>query len=661
MPKTPKTGSVPPANFTLEQLAISPLNVRFNEEDCAAVEALSASIVAEGLLQPLVLHPAPKGADWAGTARFGVLAGGRRYRAIRRAIEAGELPADFPIAATVHDLPDGAIILMSLSENLLRRNLRDYEVHRAIAAAHAEGLGVDAIARQTGQTVAFVGQQLRLGTLHPDVFAAYVAGDLAPDQARAYAATDDQALQAECFAHFRPLPRYEHSARNIHAFLRVGDRELARQLLFVGEAIYRARGGRYELDLFAEGSAADRGRVVDEDLLHELVEEKLDTLRAQIRAALGERDLRFASRAPQYGGHDDTMLELPLPRGGWPQLRLPREGTVADFVAVIELGDEGEWRPRFFWESRKARADRRRGDTHSAAPTRATSAITPTEGEALGATRGDAYDTEARRIVRDEHGLTSDGLDVVRSLRRDLLRAMLVDDAADWLDGQQLGRHYLTWSSLRIELGKSRDSQTGARGLAAEGWTESQREPRELLRDHRDGQLGWAGWTRALARVEAHPAFSLEDCAAALEAYLDAEGDFHAMAEAVLAGRALLRSANTPGWRVAAHDVLARRLGVTAPRLRELWEPNTAFVGMFGKLPRLALAQPFVETAAFTGWSKLKDKPLTGAVTAALQGLQGGSEAEAAKAWVHPLLTFEPTVSASVDAQEPAREPEHAL
>ncbi len=649
------------STFTLDQLAISPLNVRFNEEDCAAVEALSASIVAEGLLQPLVLHPAPTGADWAGPAKFGVLAGGRRYRAIRRAIMAGELPEDFPIAATVHDLPDGAIILMSLSENLLRRNLRDYEVHRAIAAAHAEGLSIADIARQTGQTIHFIGQQLRLGSLHPEIFAAYVSGDINADQACAYAATQDTALQAECFAHFRPLARYEHSARNIRAFLRVGDRELARRLLFVGEGIYRARGGRYELDLFAEAGAAARGRVVDEQLLHDLVEEKLDVLRGQIREALGEGALRFASRAPQFGGHDDTTLELSLPRGGWPQLRFPRECNVADFVAVIEIGEEGDWRPRFFWESRKSRAARRREEAESPQPTRGASTLTPTGGEALGATRGDAYDTEARRIVRDEHGLTSDGLDVVRSLRRDLLRAMLVEDATNDYDSQRLARHYLTWSSLRIELGKGRDSQTGARGLAVEGWTEGQREPTELLRDHRDGQIAARVWTTALAQLNAHDAFTREDAAAALEAYLDASRDFQNLAEAVLAGRALLRSANTPGWRVAAHDVLARRLGFATPRLRELWEPNTAFVGMFGKMARLAMAQPFVDPAALSTWSKLKDKPLTGAVTAALQGLQGGGEAEAAKAWVHPLLTFAPAPGASLAAEVPVRKPEAAL
>ena len=52
-------------HFTLADLAISPLNVRFNEADANAVEALSASIVEQGLLEQLLIHPALEGAKWA--------------------------------------------------------------------------------------------------------------------------------------------------------------------------------------------------------------------------------------------------------------------------------------------------------------------------------------------------------------------------------------------------------------------------------------------------------------------------------------------------------------------------------------------------------------------------------------------------------------------
>ena len=54
-----------PLNLTLADLAISPLNVRFPEKDAETVEALSASIVEQGLLEQLLVHPAPEDGPWA--------------------------------------------------------------------------------------------------------------------------------------------------------------------------------------------------------------------------------------------------------------------------------------------------------------------------------------------------------------------------------------------------------------------------------------------------------------------------------------------------------------------------------------------------------------------------------------------------------------------
>lgn len=640
-------------SFTFDQLAVSPLNVRFNEEDCAEVEALAASIVGEGLIQPLSLHPAPKNAAWAKPdeklkalgqnkpAAYGIYAGGRRYRAIVMAIGDGRLPKDFPIAARVRDLTPGEIILASLDENLQRKNLRDYEVHRALAAATAEGMSPEEIARHTGQKPEWVARQLRLGELHPDVFAAYIAGEISADQAKAYGATDDRDLQAECFAHFARLPRYEQSPAAIRGYLKVGDAELKKLLLFVGEAVYRGRGGGFELDLFADGPDSDRGRVVDEALLRELSEEKLAGIRTQIRNTIGERELRFQALPPQFGGRDDLPLEFEEGRKHWKSVRLPTRAPVDAFVATIDIDREGRWEPRFWWASRTVKGEYNRKPAK--APEEVTgSAMRPHEGEAL-ADHTSRYEQGARQIVRDRHGLTADGLNICRSLRRDLLRGLLLAAAASADENRYFApRDYLTWSQLRGELTRDRDAITGARGLASEGYAQAEREPAELLRGQRNGQVAAELWDRALANVSGHPAFAMDDPALAFRTYLAADHDFKALAEAVLAGLALVRSANTPGYKVPVHDALADVLGATGAGLRRLWEPTPAFTGLFGKLKRLELAQPFVERAAFKDWHKLKDKPMSGAVAAALQGLQEGENGDRAKRWIHPLLAFEP-------------------
>jgi ParB/RepB/Spo0J family partition protein len=640
--------------YTHAELAISPLNVRYNEEDCAAVEVLAASIVEEGQLQQLLLHTAPKGAKWAGKAKYGVWAGGRRWRAIGMAIDDGRLPADFPIRAELRDEPEGLIVLDSLGENLLRRDLRGYEVHKAIARAVELGETVEAIAARIGQSPDWVRRQLRLGQLEAEIFAAYSAGEISYDQAQAYAATGDSELQRAAWLHFRPLSSWDATPAKIRAFLKVGDRELGRLLLFVGEAIYRSAGGHFELDLFADGpsEAPWRGRITDEALLRRLAEEKFAALRAQIREELQDRDLRFQASPPTFAGYTDTQLEIPATRRK-NRLVLPREALGADIVATIEIDDEGEWQPRFWWASRKARNDARRETAQPGqSPARSDSAA-PSAAEAID-NPDSTYSQRAREIVRDEHGLTADGLQVIRSIRREILRALLVRDAGH---GGTLARDYLTWAQLRAALGDTfgaaRRGMVGARGLASEEWAATRdAEPRDTVRPWLSDTVANHLWREAVDRISNADWMREEDPAASLLSWLEQPDEEKRAAEAVLAGLSLERSANTPGWRIAVHDELARQAGADAKTLRILWSPTPAFVGLFGKLQRLAMAKPFVDPDAFKSWHKQRDKAVSGAVSAALQGACGGTQAAAAKRWVHPLLAFGKLEAATEPAEE---------
>ena len=93
--------------MTWGELCLSPYNVRTNAKDAAATEGLEASIKERGLLYPLVVHPI---AGKKGKSSFGVLAGGRRYRAIGKLIEAKALPADWPIDVIVRDFGEAELI-----------------------------------------------------------------------------------------------------------------------------------------------------------------------------------------------------------------------------------------------------------------------------------------------------------------------------------------------------------------------------------------------------------------------------------------------------------------------------------------------------------------------------------------------------------------------
>lgn len=646
--------------FAYDQLRLSPYNVRTNEQDANATSALEASIAARGLMFPLVVHPlTPEQqreltGSWAldeGAQIYGVLAGGRRYRAIGRLIEAGKLPADWPIDVVVRDDDPAEIIQLSLDENLLRRELRPYEVHAAIARAHEQGATAEEIARNSGQEIEWVRQQLRLGELHPDLFAAYTRGELSIEQARAYGATADRDLQAAAYAHFTGSLAHQHSASAIRAWLKVGDREGVRLLRFVGEEIYRAAGGRFELDLFAD-DMSERGRIVDEGILRQQAENKFAQVRQQLRLATGQSDLRFASQPPQFADRDDRTLELHPDESGEGadyRIDLPQ----GDIVATLSVGDDGEAGVRWWWASRKAKGDAQRsqagGMTAQSSLARQSDQAQPITDNAFDTRHDFGGAQAARAAVKDEHGLTADGLQVMRSTRCELLRALLVKDA---IAGGALGRDYLVWAQLRQELTEDRSTDVGANGLTSGWYGSGDAAPADVVKPHLEECLAHQSWEVALASIAAAPFISVKDPVQAFDAWLAAGSDTRNLAGAVLAGLALLRSANVPGWRIPAHNRLAELAGGTDAELREVWRPTEAFMGLFPKLKRLELAQPFADPGTFPAWHKLDDRAISARAAGVFDG-DPHAPAErraAAQRWVHPLLTF--------DAEDVEREPD---
>ena len=325
-----------PTTLTIEQLQLSQYNVRTNEEDANTVGALAASILEHGLLLPLIVHPLKGAKD-----RWGVHAGGRRYRAIKLLIERGDRPVDWPIRVEVTDLRPSALIELSLAENLLRKALRPYEEHVAIQRAIGAGATVADVARHFDQAPRWVQQHLRLANLAPPIFEAFKQGQLSIENARAFAATEDHALQIAAWDKFKREHQTWRSPELIRRLLKVEDQELRKLLLFLGDEAYRDAGGRFELDLFADGPE-ERGRIVDEDLLRQLVNAKLKSQRDAIRALTG-RDLPFRAEPPMntYRQPDASLEIFPAEKAGL--LELP----VGDLIATQVITPAGEALIRF--------------------------------------------------------------------------------------------------------------------------------------------------------------------------------------------------------------------------------------------------------------------------------------------------------------------------
>lgn len=132
---------------------------------------LSASIVAHGLLQPIVVRQA--GLDRGGDMRYIVVAGGRRYAAIKLALDTladeavharlGRVPV------VINDSEEAERRVLQLIENLQREDLNGVEEARALKEiARIEGLTTTGLAGRVHRSQGYVDERLRL-LRHEDV------------------------------------------------------------------------------------------------------------------------------------------------------------------------------------------------------------------------------------------------------------------------------------------------------------------------------------------------------------------------------------------------------------------------------------------------------------------------------------------------------------
>lgn len=700
--------------MTIGDLCVSPYNCRTNEADANAIAGMAESLLKRGQLYPLVVHPMPPG---KGKKRIhGALAGGRRYRAFSLLITQGKLPASHPIDVIVRNITDeGELRELSLAENLVRVDLRPYEVFAAVARAHATGRSLKEIAETNGQTLETVRGWARLGGLHPTIFAALEAGTISQEQARAYGATEHQALQLQVYEQLSAMA--SSSAGMIRKLLKVGDSELTKLLRFVGEATYVDAGGRYELDLFAD-QAEERGIVTDEALLMQLAKAKLDQakqlLRQQVQNHTEGRELRFEAKPPrdsEFGGHarDLEIRQEPLAPPADADRALAIEAKLAelakhaetiladpdldqvrkdlaivaidvdydplaaelseidarrtlplptgDIFATLEIEQDGTLETRFWWASRKAKREAEKpasppkpistGPIAKAAATAASVALKDLMpkpapgGRAIDQSYGYGERQVADAAIKHEHSLTADALQVMRSLRRGVLRCSLLDDAER---GGTYGHDYAIWSLLRFELRGGYGFEVGARRLGT-GY-EPSIEHAEAIQPHVKRSLAGQRWNKEMAELGNHPSMADADLAAAFRLYFREEAEWKNKAAAFLAGLMLERSLSAPGYQIPVHDVLAAGTGLTTPETYLYAEPTEELIDMLPKAQRLALAEPHVDKMAFGTWAKLKAGELTAPVTRALRKAK----------WVHPLLRFErpPVHPAQADVREAA-------
>ena len=278
--KKQQTTIVPPSGTVLDiplnRLKKSPNNARKTPHPKADIEALAASIVANGMLQSPVVEPEIE--DGRPTGCYLVTIGeGRRQAQLLRA-KRREISKTNLIRCVVEYERNAFEI--SLAENAVRSDMHPADQFEAFFKLHGEhGLNAEDIAARFGVTAAVVKQRLKLAAVSPKLIQAYREDGMNLDQLTAFAITDDHAKQE---AVWEALPEHDNDREAILAALTEEQvRADDRRAVFVGTKAYEAAGGAIIRDLFAEEG---EGYFVDAALLDRLAQEKLQTVAETVRA-----------------------------------------------------------------------------------------------------------------------------------------------------------------------------------------------------------------------------------------------------------------------------------------------------------------------------------------------------------------------------------------
>ena len=175
----PPRADGPPTAIPIELLRRNPEQPRrhFDEEE---LEELAASVRERGVLQPILVRPAP-----GAPGEWQIVAGERRWRAAQRA-GLHELPV------VVRELSDTEVLELGIVENVQRSDLNALEEAQGYyALMNSFGRTQADVAQTVGKSRSHVANALRLLAL-PDSVQAYVTkGRLSPGHARAIMGAPD--------------------------------------------------------------------------------------------------------------------------------------------------------------------------------------------------------------------------------------------------------------------------------------------------------------------------------------------------------------------------------------------------------------------------------------------------------------------------------------
>jgi ParB family chromosome partitioning protein len=261
------------------QLQLSPLNARKTNGD-EGIEELALLILSQGVLQNLIVHEiANTGATTAKRQpSYGVVAGGRRWRALERLVQEKSIKKTYVVPCRVISIEEA--LQASVAENSGRRELHPADQFEAFRCMIDGGKSIEEVAAAFGVTPLVVQRRLRLANVAPEFVELYRQDSMSLDVLMALAVTDDHEAQRQAW---QSLPEHNRSPHAIREALMVEDIALSEPIAqFVGLVAYEAAGGVVRRDLFAEDD--DEATLLDAALVRTLANTKLQGHAERLKA-----------------------------------------------------------------------------------------------------------------------------------------------------------------------------------------------------------------------------------------------------------------------------------------------------------------------------------------------------------------------------------------
>lgn len=268
------------AYFPVSALVRSPHNMRqppltkkAKAQRKRDIESLAASIMAQGVLQTLVVHPM-----MGDETKWGVAAGDTRRESVELLIKRKKWPAERPLYCKV--VSEVEAVNASLSENIQRTPTHPADEYDAFAKLRAANHSVEQIAAQYGISTQLVERRLALADVSPRFMQMYRKEEIELDVMMAFTLTTDHLWQEEIW---NKLPKHYRHASAIRAALTKEELPATHKIAkFITIRAYEDAGGVVRRDLFAEDESGHF--LADRALVFQLAQAKLDAAAEEVRA-----------------------------------------------------------------------------------------------------------------------------------------------------------------------------------------------------------------------------------------------------------------------------------------------------------------------------------------------------------------------------------------